>query len=292
MVLYPKRKFVRRARKPYKKPTVKKMVRKAKISSFNSRVKSVLYKNAETKVINYSAYNRPVYNVASIDFDSSLLNLIPSTAGISDTMYTISQLDVQSGREGNMIQPTSISLSGVLRINNGFDLNTNYNPCPVRVCMWVFTLKKHLHDVTSTVSSVVDNSFFQNGATSVGFTGTTVDLTRFPNSQQITLIKKRVFTLGNAQYVSGFTTNGANNVAQQFANNDSNQSLMFRMKITPPKKLLYNDGTDTPVNARRIWLMFTTHRVDGAVSATSGGSFTGPIPVYLDLSAEFRYKDI
>lgn len=292
MVRYAKRKFAPRRKTTTKKPTVKRMLKKASNAAFNKRVKRVLYGEAETKVINYSVLGKPVVNVASIDHDASILNLIPSASGLTDTMYTISQLDLQSGREGNMIQPTSISLSGVIRINNAFDLNTNYNPCPVRVCMWIFTLKKHLHDVIGTVSSVIDNTFFQNGATSIGFTGTTVDLTRSINAQQLTLIKKRVFTLGNAQYISGFGTNSANNVSQQFANNDANQSQMFRINLKPPKKLLYNDGTDTPVNARRMWLMFTTHRVDGAVSATSGGSFTGPIPAFVDLSAEFKYKDI
>lgn len=292
MVRYAKRKFAPRRKTTTKKPTVKRMVKKASTAVFNQRVKRVLYRQAETKVINYSILGKPVLNVASIDHDASILNLVPSTAGLPDTMYTISQLDLQSGREGNMIQPTSISLSGVVRINNAYDATVNYNPCPVRVCMWIFTLKKHLHDVIGTVSSVVDNSFFQNGATSIGFTGTTVDLTRFPNAQQITLIKKRVFNLGNAQYVSAFAVNSANNLTQQYANNDANQSQMFRINLKPPKKLLYNDGTDTPVNARRMWLMFTTHRVDGGISATSTGSFTGPIPAYVDLSAEFKYKDI
>lgn len=114
MVLYPKRKFVRRPRKTSKKPTVKRLLKKASNTAFNKRVKRVLYGEAETKVINYSVLGKPVLNVASIDHDASILNLIPSTAGLTDTMYTISQLDVQSGREGNMIQPTSISLSEII----------------------------------------------------------------------------------------------------------------------------------------------------------------------------------
>lgn len=290
MVRFAKKKYVPK-RKPYKK-SVSKIVVKAKRSLFNKRVKQVLYKQAETKIANYSVLGRSVLNPASIDHSGTLLNLIPMTAGSSDTMYTIGQVDLQNGREGNMIQPTSISVSGVVRINNLFDATQNYNPCPVRVCMWIFTLKKHLHDVVSTVDSIIDNTFFQNGATSVGFTGTTVDLTRFTNSNQITLIKKRVFTLGNAQYISAFTTNSPNNNQQQYANNDAKQSQMFRFNLRPPKRLIYNDGTDTPVNARRMWLMFTTHRVDGTVSSTSTGSFTGPIPAFVDLSAEFKYKDI
>lgn len=291
MKVYAKNKARYVRRKASVKPTVKKAVRKAKVASFNKRVKRVLYRQAETKIANYSANGRAVLTTKSSNFDGLILNLLPDATGSSQSMINIQQSDLQGGREGNDIQPTSIMLSGVLRTNNYYDSTTNYNPCPVRVCMWVFQLKKHLHDVVTTVSSVIQNSFFQNGGSSIGFTGTTVDLTRFVNSDQITLIKKRVFLLGNSQYSSAFGSGSGSALNQFYANNDANQSQMFRVRIQPPKRLLFNDGTDTPVNARRMWLMFTSHRVDGAESQTSLGAVTGPIPAYVDLSAEFRYKD-
>lgn len=276
------------------KTAIRKAVRKVSTRIFNQRVKRVLYRNSETKIVNYSVLSKPIYNVASADWSGSVMNLLPQTAGSAVTMYTISQGDTQGGREGNYISPVSLVLTGVIRANIQYDTNLNYNPCPLRVTMWVVSVPKHLTDSVGELESIVDNTFFQNGSVAVGFTGTTVDLTRTPNREQIRVHKKRTFLVGAGNYVSAFATGSAANVNQQYNNNDASLSRMFRINLSKslPKRLSFNDGTDTPSNVRKMYIFFTTSRVDGTVSATSGGSFTGPIPAYVDMGCQLTYKDL
>lgn len=294
---YPKRGVKRpNRRRPLRgrKAVAKKAIKSAFNRRFAYAVKRVIDRVSETKLTNFVAPAKPLYTVASADWGGSVLNLVPEASGASHTMFTISQGVNQGDRIGNDIRITKCVLSGVIRCNHFYDINQNYNPCPLRVTMWIVKIKNHLTDSVTNLETIVDNTFFQLGDVSDGFVSTTVDLTRTPNTDQVTVLKKRTFYLGMGNYISGFGVNSGNNGAQQFNQDGATMSRMFRMDISKimPKKLVFNDGTDTPSNARRLWLFFSCQRVDGTVSQTSTGSFTGPRPAFIDLSAELSYKDM
>jgi hypothetical protein len=291
----------RRARRPYRargrrtsKKTVKKAVYTAKRRNFAARVKSIVSRMSETKCVNYSFASKPCYNVASNDWVGSVLNLLPEASGASTTCYTIRQGEEQGERVGNMIQPHTLYLSGVIRCNQFYNETQNYNPCPIRVTIWVVKLKPHLTDSVNQLESVVDNSFFQLGDVSSGFNGTMIDLTRQPNKDMVSVLVKRSFYVGMGNYNSAFAVNSPNNGSQQYNQDGATMSKMFRMNLTRfiPKKLRFNDGSNTPTSARKLWCFITTQRADGAFSQTSTGNLTGPIPAYVDLSADFNFKDI
>lgn len=277
------------------KKVAKKGASKALRANFNRRVKAVIDRVSETKCLNYSIQNKQLFNVASADWISSVVNLLPEATGGSTWQYSCNQGTGESDRIGNEIRPTGLYLTGVLRANLAFDNTTNYNPCPLRVTMWLVRIKKHLTDSSTNLEQIVDNTFFNAGNTSSGMFGTTLDLTRTPNPDQITVVMKKTFLLGASDYVSGFAVNSGNNVSQRYADNGTTISRMFRIDLTKylPKKLIFNDGGNTtPVNARKMWLMISTQRVDGSISQTLLGNYTGPIPAYIDYGLDFKYKDV
>lgn len=275
------------------KKTVKKAIRTAKRASFARAVTSVINRKAESKVVNYFVEDKPLYNVLSADWDTSVLNLLPQTSGTSVTCYTVSQGELDGQRIGCQIMPVSLKVSGVIRCNPAYDATVNYNPAPLRVTMWLVKLRKHLTDSVSDLETIVQNTFFENGSTSIGMVGTNLDIIREVNNSQIDVLFKRTFKVGMGNYVSAFAVNSPNNINNQYNNNDFNMSTMFKINLSKylPKKLVFNDGTDTPTSARKMWCMFTVQRADSNIPLTSAGSTTGPIPAFVDFSAQFEYKD-
>lgn len=282
---YKKRKYVKK--RPA--PVVSKVVR-SKV--FKRKVQRIVNKNLETKVINYRANDKNLLNVASADWVGTVLNMIPGGTG-GNNMFTISQGDGQGQRTGNQITPKGLYLRGIIRVAPGYDPVLNYNPCPMYVTMYVARLKQHLSDSSTELETVIDNTVFQNGSTSLGMSGLPNDLLNTFNSDQITLLYKRVFKVGYAQYVSGFGVNAPANVYQQFANNDFKLMRMFKINLSKllPKKMKFNDSTDICTNTRKLWLFFCVTREDNIINQTSTGSYTGPVPAECELSADFYYKD-
>lgn len=276
-----------------RKPTIKKAVKAATTRTFNRKVQRVLNRNIESKSVNFSTLNKPLYNVASVDWASSVLNILPQEAGSTLTCYTVDQGTAEGSRIGNDIRPSKCVLTGVIRCASGFDSTTNYNPCPLRVTLWLVKLQNHLTDSLTQLEQVVDNTFFKAGSASSGFSGTTIDLTRTYNNDQIKVLMKKSFYVGMGTYISGFAVNSANNAQQQFNQDGATMSRMFRVDCTKfiPKLMKFNDGTNTPTNSRKIYLMVTCQRADGNISQTSAGSATGPIPAYIDMGLDFQYKD-
>lgn len=286
-----------RARVYRKRTAVRKAVRKVYKKNFARRVKAVLDRNSETKVVNFFQQGRPLYNIQSTSWPSSVLILTPESAGGANTCYTIPQGQGQGSRIGNELRLKRCYMTGVIRCNQTWDTTINYNPCPLRVTMWIVSINKHLADSVTNLDQIIDpttGTFFQQGSTSSGFQGDTADLTKMINTDVVRVHKKRTFMLGMGNYVSAFAINSAANVSQQYNNNDASYSQMFRVDITKmlPSSYRFNDGSDTPTNVRKRYLMFTCQRVDGGISTTSTGSVTGPVPAFIDIGVNFEYKDI
>jgi len=260
--------------------------------TFAKRVKNVIQKTAEAKVVDYFIGNKAITSVLASDWMSKNV-LILTADTTANGMYQISQNSYQGGRIGNRVTTRSAILKGSIVCNAFYDGTNNYNPQPMFVTMWIVKLKPHLNDDVATLDTVRGSSFFQHGGNAVGFAGSIVDMQKTVNQNHVTLLKKRVFKVGMGNYVSGYGVNTANNANQQYNTNDAVMSKLFKMNITKimPKAQSFNDGTDITV-ARRVWMFFSVCRVDGGLIQTSGGYDTGTIPVYANIGLEYRYTDV
>lgn len=270
---------------------VKRAVRKAKKQIFAKRVKTVVNRMSETKNINYFINNFIGTSVLSAGFGNTIKCLLPT--GNTGGVLLLNQGTGQGNREGNKVSTVRMMLKGVIHINTAYDATFNYNMCPLYIAMYVFKVKGSIPDTVGDVTTVVNNTFFQDGNASSGFSGTLRDLTREVNSQQVMLLKKRVFKVGTSNVVSAFGVASANNANQQFGDSTVGISKMFRMDLTKciPKTIQYNDTTSTPVN-RQTYFMWVPFRVDGQLIATSLGAYTGTQPFYVDYSVDYMYKDL
>lgn len=278
------------------KKTIKKAIRSAKVHNFNRAVSKVISRKAETKVVNYEEWMN-IYGPKSLDFTSGaggVQCLTPMSSTSTGYSFNIPQGTAQGERVGNEIIPVSLKLRGVIRAESYFENTTNYNPCPLYVTLWVVKLRQHLNDTFTDLSTVTQNSFFQMGSVSQGFTGTLIDLVRDVNQDHIQLIARKTYKVGYQNYVSAFGLNQPNNYNQQYSNNDSPHARMFKLDLTKhlPKTMKFNDGSDNVTNQHRLWCFFTCHRTDNNQIMTSSSNLTGPQPADLVLGAEFRYKDI
>lgn len=289
--MYGKRKRVLRRKKPAsKRGVIRRAVSKAKRGMFRKAVKGVISSVAETKVCNYYYNNFGVVNTTSTAFQGTIKSLSPS--GSSGAMITISQGTAAGQRVGNKLSVKKAILAGTVHINTVYDAVTNYNPCPLKVCLWIFQLKGGVTDDATSVNDVVQNYFFEFGNTSIGMSGAVVDLTRAVNTSYVTLLKKRVFSVGTQQTVSGFGVNAPNNTNQQFSSNEQIMR-MFKIDVTKilRKTYTFNDTSNTTSN-RQVWCMWVPYRVDGRIPDTSTGLNTGPVPAYISWSYDFYYKDL
>jgi len=278
------------------KKSINKAIRSVKVSNFNMAVEKVISRKAETKYVNYDSWNN-IYGSTSLDFTTGVggvFNITPAATTSQGTIYTIGQGVGQGDRVGNEILPVSLKLRLVIRANTFYDSVTNYNPSPLYVTMWVVKIRQHLTDSYSSLSTIFQNTFFQDGDISKGFNGTITDLVQEVNSNEIQLVMRKQWLVGNAIYQSGFGVNAPSAANQSYANNDASLCKMVRLNMSKylPAKMIYNDGSDTPTNSRKLWCFFTCHRSDGNSIQTSAGNVTGPQPADVAFGAEFGYKDI
>lgn len=287
---YRKKRMYRKRKVTPRRRVVKKAIYRAKKSMFARSVKSVVNKMAETKVCNYFYNNFQVVNTQSTAFQGTIKSLSPSAS--SGSMITISQGTGAGQRIGNKISVKKAILAGTVHINTTYDPITNYNPCPLKVCLWVFQLKGGYTDDATGVNDVVQNYFFEFGNSSQGMSGTIVDLTRQVNTSAVTLVKKRVFSVGTQATISGFGVNAPNNGNQQFSSNEQ-ICRMFKIDMTKAlrKTYAFNDTSNTTSN-RQLWMMWVPYRVDGRIPDTSTGIYNGPVPSLVSWSYDFYFKDM
>lgn len=279
-----------------KKRLVKRAVRAVSTRLFNQKVKKVLFRNSETKVVNGGREGFDLFNVKSLSWNTSVINLLPAATGSTGALYTIGQGELQGNRIGNKISTVSCVLKGCVRVHTDYNETVNYNPAPLYVQLWIVKIKPHLNDDIGALQTIVSNTFFQNGSVSIPMSGKLLDNLNMVNTSQITVLKRRVFKIGYSEVASSFGTNLPNNGNQRYMNNDFSQSRMFKIDLTKivPKTLTFNDGTDTPSNTRKIWMFCNCLRADNQLPVTGGAdpSTTGPIPAELEFSVDYNFKDM
>jgi len=271
----------------YKRRTVRRTKRsKSTYGTFAKRVKNVMSRIAEKKCVDYFYAQKELYLTTQASFANQVQILTPDTG--SNATTTIAQGSLQGQRSGNTVSTKSFILKGSINVNPSWSATQNDNPQPIYATMWIVKLKPYLDDNVAMLENVIDNSFFQNGSTSIGFTDRIVDMQKTVNTQQITLLAKRTFKIGMAQYMSGTGVNTGNNTNQQYANNDAAMVRMFTINLTKkmPRSYSFNDGTNI-ANCRRVYMFWSACRCDG-------GAFTASLnatPAFFNTGVEYRYTD-
>lgn len=288
-----KRTMYRKRRITPQRKVVKKAIYRAKKQIFAKRIKSVVNTMSETKMVNVNTNNAWVTAWNSNTFSNlNIRTLCPSTLATNGT-YFVGQGIGQGQREGNKITTRKLEFSGVVHINTAYDGTTNYNMCPIYLVFYFFKLKPGLDDTAANVLSVMQNSFFQTGSTSQGFTGTLVDLVRPVNSNQVTLLKKRVFKVGTQYVYSAFAAASANNANQQYSDGTVGISRMFKMDLTKivPKIFQFNDAANT-CTQRNLWMAWVPFRVDGNLIKNNADNQNATIPAFVDYQIQYSFKDL
>lgn len=282
--------FKKKAYKSTKKP-IKKAIKAANTKVFNNKVKKALSTVAETKSVSYSVNAFGITSVLATDFDTTIKVLNPASG--TGGQYFIGQGVGQGSRVGNKIMTKKCILSGVIRINTFYDATTNYNPCPLYVALYIIRLKGQVPDTTSQVESIIQNSFFQAGNSSSGFTGRLTDLVRPVNTDLVTVLMKRVFKVGTGATISSFGVNAPNNANQQYNDSTVGISQLFKMDVTKclQKHIIFDDTNNIPTN-KQTYMFFVPLRVDGQTVATSTGANNGTLPAYADYQIDYHYTDM
>lgn len=286
---YKKRNAMRK--KTYRKPTVKKFVRKAKKTAMARTIRRVVGRMVETKVANYTQSNFALTGCLSSGFQGTIKVLNPCQSSPYG-QYFINQGTGQGQRVGNEITTIRATMSGVVHINTAWDGTQNYNMCPLYVLCLILRNKTPFADTQQTIYDISQNRLFQAGSSSTGLTGFLNDLTKEINTDQVQLLKRRVFRVGVSNVVSAFAVNSANNANQQFGDSQATISQMFRMDVTKCfyKKYQFNDATND-VAQKNTWVLWCPFRVDGNEILTSLGARSGTIPCYVDYNIKYEYKD-
>lgn len=268
-----------------KTPSTRKYTRKNK--TLTKTIKNVINSKTESKFSDYTLQDVPMPILSAPGFDNYIFPVCPTNLNYAGVpLLNINQGTAQGERVGNKIEISKTILRGVLRPNIFYDATKNPNPCPLYACLYIVSLKKHLNDDISTLGSIIDNSFFQTGNTSSGLSGNLIDLTRAINTDHICLHKRKVFKLGAGNYVSAYGAGSANNLYQQYNNNDASIIRTFKISLKMPKSITFNDGAANPTNLRRRYLFIVPYRIDGTAYPN------GAVPFYMDFSVEIKYKDL
>lgn len=286
-------KFFRKGKKrpAARKSVAKKAVRASNTKVFNKKVYRALSKVAEIKKVNYNVNNFALTSVVSSSFDQTIKILNPnaSTGGL----YNIAQGTGQGNRIGNKITTKKAILGGVIHINTEYSAQ-NYNMCPLYVAMYIFRVKNGIGATQVTnVETIVQTSFFQAGSSATGFSGTLRDLTMEVNSDQVNLLKKRVFKVGTS-LVRSATASGTGNVLNQdYSDGTVGIAKMFKVDITKllNKTYTFQDTDNSPLT-QSTYLMWVPFRVDGGLIQSSTGLATGTLPCYVDFSVDYHYTDM
>lgn len=272
-----KRRFASRTKRRYRKRSTHKRRRRAI--------------RPELKTEQFRRQDFALAPVSSNDFSLGVSVVNPGVNDISQIV--INQGVGQGQRIGNRIEVKAAYLNLQIKQAHLFDATLNYNPVPLYVTAWVVSIKPGHTDNLDNLYAIIVNSFFQAGNESTGFTGKLIDLTMVPNKDMVTVHNKRTFKLGFAQYVSAYATNSAANNAQQWANNDFGLTKLIRMRLKFNRILRFNDGSNRP-NMRNQYLFFTTARLDGELTTTSGPTYSlnGPKPIVVNYNVTLNYTDV
>lgn len=260
------KKYVKKARAPYKRKVVRKP-RKSMVKMIKSVIKNTVETklNSQEMVIAFGNNQQsPTMNVRTLSPSSAYMPIIQ---GVS-----------QDERVGNKIQTKKVLLRYVLHCLP-YNATTNTAPCPQNVIMWIGRLKRSVESPTSANFS----NFLQFGSFSVAPVGDLSDLNSIVNKDYFTVEKKIIHKIGYADY-SG---TGINVATQSYTNNDYAYNVVRTIDITKcfAKNYTFNDADNDPQNSR-TYIWFEAIRADGLTGIATN------IPVMFRGTLDYHYTDV
>lgn len=283
----PYKKSFRGRRKPY---------RKARKSGYKKRtykgkrlvkaVKQVMARQVETKVLQYSG-NLTVRSISGTitqaQFDTGCLMITPQGAvisGITQPYPVISNGTGQDQRIGDEIKIKGQYIDYLIQAED-YNVSTNPTPRAQIVTLWVIrpkmrnALGQNVYELQSGSSSAI---FFENQYNGdSGFSGTMVDMLRKVDTDNFTVIAKRIYKVGWQG-----TLNTSNQVSTH-QQNDFKQFYKGRVKI--PAYKWKCDRTDL-YQGRQTYMFLTTHAADNTSQAPT------ILPVNFDFNLTTYYTDM
>lgn len=255
-------------------------------------VKTVIDSQAEKKMVQFFNNAGLQTSVLASDWKSFNVWTLTSDTGANST-YAIGQGTGQGNRVGNQIRTYKLMVKLAMNINPTYADPGNYNACPIYVTMWVVKLMPHLDDTIDNLQTVVQNSFFQASGTATGFAGNLGDMIKTPNKDQVTVLKKKVYKLGLSEIISSAGNNVANTASNKYMNNDSSMCLTDMIDCTKclPAVMKFNDGDNITTN-RRVYIFFTSARMDGGFTVSSFGVSTGTRPFQVSMGVDYQFTDL
>ena len=222
-----KRKFARRVAPKRRVGAHKSMVK---------LIKSVIHKQAENKVVSYTA-NTAIYNYNSpTGFNAN--NIIPLTPFTS--YMNISQGTGQGDRIGNKVSTRKCFIKFVLFPGTYSALN-NPNPAPQDIRIIIFKWK----DTPTTLASTSTMSnFWQRGDSSEAPSGTLTDMIHDVNKDKYTVYYDKTVKVG----YQNDATSGSYTFSQSYWNNDYKVNVIRKIDVTKwcPKTIGYLDNSTLP----------------------------------------------
>lgn len=265
----------KRTKRTYKKrPSYKKKTYKKKPTTLRKLVRKELKRTAEKKTFNFADLTHDILPSNHASVASQVFPISPY-GGYLDIQQGVSQ----SGRIGNRIQITNLTLKGSI-CALPYHATTNIIPLPVQIQMFVFYDKEF---PTMLPNPYVANDFFQLGGASAGFRNDLVDLWCPVNTDRYTVVARKSWKVG---YASNDGTGSAVGNAF-FANNDFKMNVNFSLNLTKHaiKTVRYEDNNSDPTS-RGLFVMFN------AISSTGGQMNSSTVPAVLQFSADVTYTDV
>lgn len=264
MVKYQKRNAkkapARRRRAPARKPT------------FDKRVKAVISRMAENKVVNFRQTSSSLLAYNNVNYAATIVPCTPFTSFLS-----IPQGVAQDERIGNSIRVKKLKLSGVIRALP-YDATTNLDPCPIYVKLLFLTRKDAPMEIASSLGDLLQYGGAQEGP------GTDlVNLMRPFNKDEWTVHTVRTFKVGFANYEG----TSANINGQYYANNDFKYNQFVNIDLTKycVKTIKFDDNTVNP-STRNIMMYPLIYRADNLSPSTVEKQ------AVFDYNLDFEFEDM
>lgn len=273
----------RKARVPSKKTVVKKALARRSNAKIANVVKRVLSKQAEVKNANSSFSFAPASTIASVG--------TLATDNIVWVSPNSSQLPIIQGvrqdeRVGNKIRTKRCKLK-VIMYPKPYNATSNPLPRPQVVTMWCVSAKIG-YTSNSSMATIFDTNFFQDGFTSTGYLSQLIDSISEINSDAITLHWKRSFKLGHStHYAQPNQTTEPYPSNVQYSNNDYKMNIIREFDLTKALKKTYTfDDTNNTPNDRSTFIIWGIANADGTLFTAD----TRPVDVYATL--DYYYTDM
>jgi len=268
-------------KKSYRKKSTKRTykrksyARKGKSTPMRKVIRREIARTEEVKAKQQFVSLKQLWTTGNVNFPNNVVSLGPQPGSLP-----INQGTGQGDRIGNKIMTKKLTFKGVITPVD-WDTTLNPNPRPLQVKMVLLYDREDPND-----PPIPGSTFFQDGGSTTGFTGTQMDLIKPYNEDRYRILMTKTWKLGFASY-TGTASSSANQLEwQAYSNNDFKLNINFNIDVTKyyPKQVKFNDNNSTPMN-RGLFALFYCISADGTVMPAAWQ------PAWLTFMQDYRFTD-